>query len=179
MLKKLLLALVVLVVGTAGVNYLFFSADFEYRVEREMSAESSAIVTAFKDLRTWEEWSPWSKRKHPDDGVTFEYTGDPGQGMTWNWRGGKRLGDGTLAITRVTEASVDYDMRMLKPFEMGIQAGIELAPAGDKTKVTWWSKGSQDLPGVGRIMNALFAGQVKKDYADALEGLEAFVTAGR
>jgi len=179
MLKKLLLGLFAVIVAVVGANYLFFSADFEYRIEREMSAESTAILAAFKDLRTWEDWSPWSKKNHPDDGVTFEYSGEPGAGMTWNWAGGKRLGDGVLTLTASDAQRASYELRMVKPMRMDMQGGIELTPAGPKTKVTWWSKGTQDFPGIGRIMNAAFAGQVKQDYAKALEGLAAFTAEKR
>ncbi len=179
MLKKLIQALVIALVAVVVANYAFFSAAFDYRVEREMSAESTAILSAFKDLRTWEDWSPWSKKNHPNDGVTFEYSGEPGPGMTWKWAGGKQLGDGTLSITSVDADRAAYDMQMLKPMQMAMQGGIELVPAGATTKVTWWSKGTQDFPGIGRIMNAVFAGQVKQDYAKALEGLDGFVASKR
>jgi len=169
-LKKIVLIIVFLLVAIVAVNYLAFSPQFEYRVERELAAQPAAIIAAFKDLRTWEEWSPWSKKKHPNDGVIFTYQGEPGAGMTWTWSGGKDLGDGSLTIVRVAAGGVDYDFNMEKPVAMDIDAGIELSPAGDKTRVVWWSKGEQDMPGIGRIMNKVFAGQVQEDYAEALAG---------
>jgi len=176
-LKKLVLFVVLLVVATVATNYLAFSSKFEYRVERDMAAQPEAIIAAFKDLKTWEDWSPWSLKKHPNDGAKFEYSGEPGSGMTWNWSEGKELGEGSLTISRVASGAVDYDFAMKKPIAMEIKAGIELSAAGDKTRVVWWSKGEQDMPGIGRIMNKVFAGQVKKDYADALAGLDAYVAA--
>lgn len=176
MLKKIVGALVLLLVVVVAANYLLFSAKFEYSVGREMSAKPPAILAAMQDLRTWDSWSPWSKAKHPEDGVEFSYEGEPGVGMKWIWRGGKELGDGWLQITRVTPDAVDYKMSMLKPFAMDLEGGLRVAAAGDKTMATWWSRGEQDMIGVGRIMNAAYAGQVKSDYAAALDGLEAHVT---
>lgn len=179
MLKKLFLFLVFVVAATVATNYLMFSPKFEYRVEREMAASPEAIVNTFKDLRTWEAWSPWSTKKHPNDGVKMDYLGEPGSGMTWTWAQGKDLGEGSLTITRVTAGAVDYDFQMKKPVPMTIQAGLELSAAGEKTRVVWWSKGEQDAPGIGRIMNKVFKSQVIKDYEDALAGLEAHVTAAK
>ena len=170
MFKKLLIALVVLIAITVGVNYLAFSPEFDYNVEREMKATPAEIVAAMEDLRSWDQWSPWSHAKDPE--CVFTYEGEPGSGMTWRWVDGPKLGEGDLTVTRSALDGVDYHMEMIKPMTMAIDGGVKLTPKGEGAVAVWWAKGKNDFPGIGRIMSRVFAGSIRAEYATALEGLD-------
>lgn len=177
MLKKLLLGFVTFITLLVGVNYLLLSPAFDYKVERDIAATPAEVVAVFSDLRTWDEWSPWNHEEDPDSKFTF--VGEPGTGMVWSWAEGSRLGEGTLKVTRSDETGIDYDMEMFKPMAMELECGLTVTATDDGCHAVWWSKGESDVPGIGRIMNKVFAGQVIANYEKALEGLEAHVVAAR
>ncbi len=177
MIKKLLLGFVAFVALLVGVNYLLLSPEFEYNVEHDMTAKPAEVVAVISDLRTWDDWSPWNHEEDPD--CKFTYVGEPGAGMVWNWTDGKTLGAGTLKVTRSDETGIDYHMEMIKPMAMVLECGVTVTAKGEGTHAVWWSKGESDLPGIGRIMNKVFAGQVIANYEKALEGLDAHAIAAR
>jgi hypothetical protein len=95
MLKKILLALVVVVVAFAILVVL---QPDEFRVTRSttISAPPAAVFDHVNDLRKWQAFSPWAKMD-PEADVSFE--GAPsGTGAVFTWSGNKEVGEGRMTI---------------------------------------------------------------------------------
>ena len=178
MLKKILCVLLGLIGLVAVVNYAAFSPDMECRAELTTEVEPARLLAVAQDLRTWEDWSPWSKSKSGDESVQFTFEGEPGSGMKWNWADGKELGTGTMTITRVAADALDYHIEMTAPMKMAMDGGVTFAPGEGGTAMTWWSKSHNDFPLIGRMMSQMMKGSIEADFLQALEGLAAHAKQG-
>ena len=83
MLKKILIALALLIAGFAAVVAMQPS---EFRVERTatVAAPPASVFAHVDDLHKWEAWSPWAKL---DPAAKVAYEGAPagkGAGFTWS-----------------------------------------------------------------------------------------------
>lgn len=147
-----------------------------YIVERSISIHASPaeIYGHIVDLHKMEAWSPWD-RLDPD--VTRTYTGpDSGVGSHYSWSGNRKVGEGSMEITRAEENSrVDMDLVFLKPFKAENKVWMTLDPAGDATRVTWSMSGKKTLMtrvmGIFKSMDAL----VGPDFDSGLTNLKGVV----
>ena len=170
--KKFLLATAVTAVIVAVVG-LFLPKD--YTVERSIviDAEPAKVHALVGDLTRWSEWSPWEEsdpsiRVKPGSQTT-------GVGASQSWTGGS--GNGELIFTDYSEQGVEYDLI----FEDGAwtsEAGIKYGLVNGTTGVSWWMKGSIDMPVVGGYMALMIENFSEPMFERGLERLKLAAEAG-
>lgn len=155
-LKTLLIILaavvmVALLLGLAGPK--------RTHVERTVAiaAPDSVVWAHVVSLRAQDAWSPFHE-EDPDMKVTFD--GEDGAlGSKNTWEGG-RSGKGVQEIVAVDPGqTVKVGLHFLEPFTGKAEGTINLASAGDSTKVTWAYDGENGfmarLVGVFKDMDAM------------------------
>lgn len=143
MLKKILLALTVIVVVFVIVVAM---QPFEFRVTRSaiLSAPAPAVFAQVNDLHKWEAWSPWAKI---DPAMKKTYEGAPaGAGAIHTWAGNHEVGEGrvTIAESRPNEL-IRIKLEMFKPFAATNNVEFTFKPEGNQTVVTWGMTGAKNF----------------------------------
>jgi uncharacterized protein YndB with AHSA1/START domain len=163
MLKKIFIAVVLLVVGFAVVVALQPS---QFHVERTatIAAPPAAVFAHVDDLHKWEAWSPWAKL---DPAAKVGYEGAPaGKGAAFTWAGNDKVGEGRMTIVESRPAElVDIKVDFTKPFEGTNSSVLTFKPAGGGTTVTWSMSGHQNF--FAKAMCLVFDG--KKMIGNSLE----------
>ncbi|MEI6712528.1 MAG: SRPBCC family protein [Verrucomicrobiota bacterium] len=142
MLKKILIGLALLVIGSS-VCALLKSPDF--RVERSLviAAPAEKLFPYFDNHKRFNEWNPWAKM---DPEAKNTYTGpDSGVGAVASWDG-RKVGKGSATIieSRANERIVER-MDWLAPMEGVSTVEFTFKPESDgKTKVTWAMYGKNE-----------------------------------
>ncbi len=143
MLKKILIALAVIVIVFVGVVAMQPS---EFRVTRTatISAPAPAVFAQVNDLHNWEAWSPWAKL---DPGMKQTYEGAPaGAGAIYAWAGNNQVGEGRMTMTESRPSElIRIKLEFVKPFRGTNIAEFTFKPAGDQTAVTWSMTGQKNF----------------------------------
>jgi hypothetical protein len=143
MLKKVLIAVAVVVVGFLG---FVATRPAEFSIERSatMSAPPAVIAGLITDFHNWDQWSPWSKL---DPAQKTDYSGAPsGTGAVFHWAGNDKVGEGRMTIENVeADKAVTIKLEFLKPWEATNKSVFAMAPAGSGTKVTWTMSGENNF----------------------------------
>jgi hypothetical protein len=135
MLKKILIALAVIVLGLVVLVALQPS---DFRVERSatVSAPQADVFAQVNDLRKWDAWSPWAKLD-PEAKISFEGP-ESGQGAAMSWAGNDKVGEGKMTVVESQpNDAVKLKVDFVKPFEGTSNSDFAFKPQGDGTAVTW------------------------------------------
>jgi hypothetical protein len=162
-LKKILIALVVLIAAFAG--YVAMQPN-DLHVERTatIAASPPAVFEHVNDLHKWDAWSPWAKID-PNAKLGFEGPA-AGKGAVFTWSGNKEVGAGKMTVVDSRPAElVDIDVAFTEPFEGSSNSRFDLKPEGNQTLVTWTMGGPQNF--VEKAMCIVFNG--KKMIGDEME----------
>ena len=151
MLKKILAAIVVVIVGILG-----FAATKPdtFTVQRStlVEAPSAKIYPLVSDLKSFNAWNPFAAQD-PTSKITYAGA-TSGKGAAYTWQGGKS-GEGRMELTDAQEGSkVTYKLDFTKPMEAHNVVEFSLAPQGDATNVTWAMRGP--MPFVSKVMTLFF-----------------------
>lgn len=169
MLKTILIVVVILTVGVAGlVAYAAMTQPDTFRVQRAMTinAPSEKLVGILTDLRRGAEWSPYEK-KDPAMKKTFSGPAS-GPGAKLEWDGNKDVGAGSLTVKNVTPSKVTLNLHMIRPFEGNNTVEYAFAPQGNATSMTWALHGP--MPLISKVM-CVFMDFDKMVGADMERGL--------
>ena len=143
MLKKILIALVLLIAGFAAVVAMQPS---EFHVERTatVAVPPASVFAHVDDLHKWEAWSPWAKL---DPAAKVAYEGAPaGKGAGFTWSGNDKVGEGRMTIVESRPAElVDIKVDFTRPFAGSNSSTFTFKPEGDGTAVTWAMSGHQNF----------------------------------
>jgi len=143
MLKKILIALALLIAGFAEVVAMQPS---EFHVERTatVAAPPASVFAHVDDLHKWEAWSPWAKL---DPAAKVAYEGSPaGKGAGFTWSGNDKVGEGRMTIVESRPAElVDIKVDFTRPFAGSNSSTFTFKPEGDGTAVTWAMSGHQNF----------------------------------
>lgn len=181
-LKRLLIAIVVLVVAVVAVA--FFLPD-KAHVERSIVVDrpSADVFAVLNDMRRFNDWSPWVGK---DPNAKYTLSGPAtGVGAKLAWEGDpSTVGTGSIEIA---ESVPPERIRMQLDFgPMGRpMAEFRLAPEGAGTRVTWSFDGTYPLALDGNIawsvmsrwMALAFDSMLGPDYESGLAKLETVVEA--
>jgi uncharacterized protein YndB with AHSA1/START domain len=143
MLKKILLALAVIIAGFIVVVALQPS-DFRIARSAVIDAPAPAVFQHVNDFHKWQQWSPWAKLD-PNAKATFE--GPPaGQGAVFKWAGNSEVGEGTMTLTesRAPEL-VRIKLDFVKPMAGTSVAEFTFKPQDNRTAVTWAMTGHNNF----------------------------------
>jgi hypothetical protein len=143
MLKKILIALVAIVVVFVGVVAMQPS---EFRIARTatISAPAPAVFAQVNDFHNWEAWSPWAKL---DPAAKNSFEGpSAGTGAIFRWAGNREVGEGSMTITENRPSDlIRITLEFLKPFRATNTAEFTFKPDGDQTAVTWSMAGKNNF----------------------------------
>ena len=142
MLKKILIALAIVVAGLAVV-IAFQPSEFSVRRSATIAAAPAEVFPHVNDFHNWDAWSPWAKLD-PKSKIAFE--GSPsGQGAVFKWSGNDDVGEGSMTIMASQPAKqVRIKLAFVRPFESTADTVFDFAPAGAGTTVTWTMSGRND-----------------------------------
>jgi len=169
MLKKLLGALLIVVIVLVGVAYML---PRDSHVERSVVIDRpAAVVFPFvNSFKRFNEWSPWVQYD-PNAKLTFSGP-DAGPGAAMSWAGNSKVGPGSEIITESIpdkRVSVDLDFG-----DMGTsKASWLLSPAGNSTTVVWTLDANVGNNPIGRYMGLFMDKMVGADYERGLAQLKA------
>ena len=112
---------------------------YQISVETIIDEVAQPIHDSLTDFNTWPSWSPWLYYE-PD--ARIDYSGDPGSvGHGFQWQG-RKIGAGSMALTRIEADRIECNLTFIKPFKSRANVAFELSPAGaDSTRVTWHMQG--------------------------------------
>ena len=170
--KVLKIILTIVVIIFAGYCIWMLTLPKDYTLERAtvIDAPPSMVFDEVNNLKSWDQWSPWSKM---DSLQTMEFS-DPalGQGAYYTWEG-EITKSGKYTNSEVVEnESIKYDME----FEgMGSSDGYwKFEPTGeDQTKVTWGYH--MEFGFFDRMGKYFIDGMLGKQFEQGLEDLKDFV----
>jgi hypothetical protein len=146
MLKTILVIVVVLAAGIAGVvAYAAVTQPDTFRVQRTtaINAPVDKLVGILTDLRRGAEWSPYEK-KDPAMKKTFSGPAS-GPGAKLEWDGNSDVGAGSLTVKDVTPSKVTLDLTMTRPMNANNVVEYTFAPQGNTTNMTWAMHGPMPL----------------------------------
>lgn len=145
-------------------------------IEREtvITARAADITPYLADLHRWVEWSPWEGQ---DTALQRTYSGEPGTvGSTYAWKGNRKAGAGSMAITRVDATEVDVALQFTAPFKSSSAVAFRLHEATDGTRVVWSMTSPQNLMsrvmGVFVNMDKFLGGDFEKGLAKLKAAVE-------
>jgi Polyketide cyclase / dehydrase and lipid transport len=146
MLKKISIALVVLVAGFLGYAAMRPS---EYRVERSaaVAAPAELVFDQLADFRKWEGWSPWEKL---DPNIKKTYEGPArGVGASYSWQGDDKVGKGKMTVAKEdAPKQLGIKLEFIEPFAAVADTTFTLTPANsEQTQVTWAMEGKNNFMG--------------------------------
>lgn len=171
--KKIILALIVLIVLTA-IAGLFMKKD--YVVEREVTINQpkDSIFKFVKFVKNQDQFSVWNKL---DPNMKKNYTGTDGTvGFIYAWESqNENVGTGEQEIKKIAEGErIDFELRFKVPMESVGNAYITTeAVSPTQTKVKWGFTG--DMPYPWNVMMP-FIGMdemIGKDLQSGLDNLKA------
>jgi hypothetical protein len=143
MLKKILIALAVIVIVFVGVVAMQSS---EFRIARTatMSAPAPVVFAQVNDFRKWRAWSPYEKL---DPAMKRTYEGAPaGTGAIYTWAGNSQAGEGRSTITESRPSDlIRIKLEFVRPFAATNTAEFTFKPEGDQTVVTWSLAGKKNF----------------------------------
>ncbi len=173
MLKKILIALAVIIVVFVGVVALQPS-DFRVTRSANMSAPPAAVFDQVNDLHKWEAWSPWAKLD-PNAKNTFE--GPPaGTGAVFAWAGNSQVGEGKMTITesRPNEL-VQFRLEFLKPMAGTSDAELTFKADGNQTTVRWTMTGKNNFIAKAMCLFVSMDKMVGGDFEKGLASIKSIV----
>ena len=175
MLKKIAIALVVLVAALAAV---IATRPSEFRIARSrtVAAAPDALHAYVNDFHHWPAWSPWEKL---DPAMKREYSGAPaGPGAVYSWSGNDQVGEGRMTITdSQPPRSVTIRLEFLKPWAATNTTQFDFTPSGTGTNVTWAMTGHNNFMAKAFSVFMDMDKMVGPDFERGLANLEAAVAA--
>ncbi len=143
MIKKILIALAVIVIVLVGVVALQPS-DFRIARTTTISAPAPAVFAQVNDFHNWDAWSPWAKLD-PAARTTFEGP-SAGTGALFRWAGNHEIGEGSMTITESRPSDlIRIKLEFLKPFAATNTAEFTFKAEGQHTVVTWSMSGKNNF----------------------------------
>lgn len=162
----LIAALLIIAASRPDTFSLVRSADFRAPPER--------VFGQLNDFKNWAAWSPWEEM---DPNMQRNFSGAAaGQGAKYAWVGNKKVGEGSMEITRaVASSNIELDLNFLKPFKANNVTEFTLSPTQNGTHVKWEMRGPLNLMMKVMHMFMNMDSMVGKDFEKGLSKLKAIV----
>lgn len=171
MLKKILAALLIIVIGILGMAAM---KPDTFTVTRTIAikAPPEKVIGLVADFHNWKGWSPWEAL---DPNMQRTFSGEPsGKGAVYAWSGNSDVGKGRMEITDLVPASkVVIKLDFIEPFASSNMTEFTTTPDGDNTNVTWTMSGP--MPFVSKIMSVFISmdSMIGKDFEKGLANMKA------
>jgi len=175
-LKKVAIGLAAVLIALAAIGFLL---PAQWRVERSVTIEAppDAVYAIVSSLRTWPEWTSWSKDLDPS--ATWEFEGpEAGTGAMMKWKG-PAAGAGVLTIAESEPGrAIRYTMRMEEDAFMA-RGALTLEPSGGGTRVTWVDEGDLGMNPMVRYFGLAMDSSMGRELQKGLDNLKRRAEAGR
>lgn len=141
----------------------------------DIAAPAARIHGLISDYHRWVDWSPW---EGIDPNLSRTYSGpDAGIGAKYAWVGNKKVGSGNMETTGEAPDRIEIRLEFTAPWKAVNDTIFELAPAGDRTRVTWTMTGQHE-GARGLLMRVMPMDKiVGKDFEKGLAKLKALAEA--
>jgi hypothetical protein len=173
MLKKVLLALALVVVGLVAV---VATRPPTYRVERSLVMAAPAdlpfgLVNAF---RQWHYWSPWEAL---DPKMVKSFDGPiAGPGASYSWSGNDDVGKGKMTIVDAKPYErIAMKLEFLEPWPSTSDNIFLFEPVAEGVKVRWIMEGTNNFVGKAFSLFMDMDGMIGKDFEKGLAAMKALV----
>jgi len=120
----------------------------------DITVTRSAVIKAPKErvfehivnFKSWPKWSPWSEK---DTAIKITYSGTDGQpGSSYHWIGQEHItGEGEMKNTAVEGTKMNYELNVMKPWEMESVGTFSVKDTTGGSKVTWTLTKHTPFPG--------------------------------
>jgi uncharacterized protein YndB with AHSA1/START domain len=173
-LKRIVLALVLIVVAFVGIGFILPSA---FRVERSVTiaAPADKVYRLISAPAQWKSWTVWNQR---DPAMQITYGGPAeGAGAKWSWQS-KTEGNGEMEFTAVEpDRSLTY--RLSFP-EFGMQSTGQLVitPQDGGVRVSWSNQGDMGSNPMNRWFGLFMDSLVGPDFQAGLANLKQLAEKG-
>ncbi|MFT3840824.1 MAG: SRPBCC family protein [Myxococcaceae bacterium] len=140
--KKVLIALVVIVVGFVG---FVASRPDTFTVQRKttVNAPPEVVYGVVNDFHHFGDWSPWASM---DPSMKTTYAGpESGKGASYAWVGNDKVGEGKMTITDSTPQKVTVALEFIKPFAASDEVVWAITPNGANTDFSWTMNGKSNF----------------------------------
>jgi Polyketide cyclase / dehydrase and lipid transport len=145
MLKKILIALAVIIAIFAGIVAM---QPAEFRIVRSatIAAPAAVVFAQVNDFHNWQAWSPWAKLD-PAAKNTFEGPA-AGTGAIFKWSGNNQVGEGAMTLTDShPNDMIKIKLDFVRPMVNTNVVEFTFKPEGDQTRVTWDMTGRNNFVG--------------------------------
>jgi Polyketide cyclase / dehydrase and lipid transport len=172
----MLTAIVIIAIIIIALLVMASRRPDEFSVVRsiDLRASPDRIFAQINDFKSWAAWSPWEKM---DPNMQRSFSGpSSGMGAKYAWVGNKKVGEGSMEITRsVPSSNMQLDLHFLKPFKAENVTEFTLVPKGDGTNLKWEMRGR--TPFLFKVMHMFLNmdKMVGKDFDAGLANLKAIV----
>ncbi|MCU1529465.1 MAG: hypothetical protein JWP75_3228 [Frondihabitans sp.] len=144
-------------------------------IERSIviDAPAAEVTPYLADLRRWVDWSPWEGQ---DPDLKRTYTGTDGSiGSTYAWKGNRKAGAGSMAVTGIAPTEIDIDLTFTAPFKSSSKVEFHLFETENSTKLVWTMQSPQNL--MARVMRIVINmdKMIGGDFEKGLAKLKAAV----
>jgi hypothetical protein len=171
MLKNILIALVVLILGFLG---FVATRPNDYKVERSalVAAPPQVVYAEVADFHKWNAWSPW---EHLDPNMKRNIEGpESGTGAIYSWAGNEKAGEGRMTITEAEPAQrVGIKLEFIKPWASTSTTVFAFAPEGAGTRVNWTMTGKHDFMSKAMCVFMPMEKMVGPDFERGLASLDS------
>jgi uncharacterized protein YndB with AHSA1/START domain len=143
MLKTILIVIVVLVVGFAGIVAMQPDA-FSVHRSATIAAPPAEVFALVNDFHKWDAWSPWAKL---DPAMKQAFEGPPaGVGAIYTWSGNKEAGEGRMTIVESQpNEHVRIKLDFTRPFASTNTTDFTFKPDGTGVAVDWTMSGQHNF----------------------------------
>ena len=140
----------------------------------QIAAPASKVYSLVSDFNTWTAWSPWLIA---DPATKVQISQVPDQsGSTYHWIS-DIVGEGKLEHTKLEQDTyVESSLQFIRPMQAHCTTAFQIAPAGDKTELTWSINGS--LPWYLFWLKSTIIGLIGMDYYRGLSMIRALAEQG-
>jgi hypothetical protein len=168
--KRVLLAFGVILAALLAVGFLL---PRQIHVERTamIDAPAQVVFANVNDLRRWEAWTPWDKRRDPTIEVTYS---DPaiGKGAWFEWMS-EKFGNGRLEIIESEpDSSIDMHLALVGDSREPAKCRFLFEPGDGKTRVTWYLDTDMGVWPPGRYLGLFVDKMLGGDYEQGLATLK-------
>ncbi len=155
----------------------FMPGSWSAERARTLSAPPEKVHAVLADLRTWGEWSHWTKQRDPSAVFTFDGP-ERGAGSRMSFEG-QILAFGSVTIVKAEPArGVEYEIRF-KGVDEVTRGSILLEPGSAGTRVVWREGAELGRNPMMRMFSPLMSAKLGQDFGAGLEKLAARVDATR
>lgn len=168
-LEKILFTIAIVLVLLVAVSF-FLPAGWNVTREIAIKAPSDKIYPYISTLKTWPEWTAWSKEADPT--VEYSYQGPAsGKGAKQTWSG-EKMGKGSVELTEADgKKSVSYVVHFDNE-KMDATGSITIEAIKDGSKVTWNDMGSLGYNPIKRYFGLLIEPMLGADFDKGLAKLK-------